>query len=188
VRLWDAATGAALAVLPHGSVVYGVAFHPGGTRLAAACADNTIRLWDVGVARQAGGKEAADAEVAELRGHDAYVHAVDWSPDGTRLVSASGDGTVRVWDSLPPAVRAQPPDAAGPARHLLHRIYHAQRAFRKEHGRYAGSLAELKLADLPDATLEAQAERFRASMAVKLPAGGRRRWHIREDSLVWSDP
>ena len=117
VRLWDAATGDALAVLPHGSIVYGVAFNPGGTRLAAACADNTIRLWDVGVARRAGGKEAPDAEVAELHGHDAYVHAVDWSPDGTRLISASGDGTVRVWDSLSAQERAHsaPAAAAAPA-------------------------------------------------------------------------
>jgi WD40 repeat protein/serine/threonine protein kinase len=116
VRLWDATTGEALAVLPHGSIVYGVAFNPSGTRLAAGCADNTIRLWDVGVARRAGDKEAPDAEVAELRGHDAYVHAVDWSPDGTRLISASGDGTVRIWDSLPPAVRARPPDVYVPPR------------------------------------------------------------------------
>ncbi|HEX5271152.1 MAG TPA: sugar-binding protein, partial [Gemmataceae bacterium] len=116
VRLWDTATGAALAVLPHGSIVYGVAFNPSGTRLAAACADNTIRLWDVGVASRACGQEAPDAEVAELRGHDAYVHAVDWSPDGTRLISASGDGTVRVWDSLPPAVRARPAGAYLPPR------------------------------------------------------------------------
>ena len=107
VRLWDAATGNALAVLPHGSIVYGVAFNPGGTRLAAGCADNTIRLWDVVVARRAGGKEAPDAEVAELRGHDDYVHAVAWSPDGTRLISASGDDTVRVWDSLSPQERAR---------------------------------------------------------------------------------
>ncbi|MGH7172862.1 MAG: protein kinase domain-containing protein, partial [Gemmataceae bacterium] len=115
-RLWDAATGALLAVLPHGSIVYGVAFNPGGTRLAAACADNTIRLWDVGVAKRAGGKAAPEAEVAELRGHTDYVHAVDWSPDGTRLISASGDGTVRVWDSLSPRVRARPANAYVPPR------------------------------------------------------------------------
>jgi WD40 repeat protein/serine/threonine protein kinase len=107
VRLWDTESGELRAVLPHGSVVYGVAFNPGGTRLAAGCADNTIRLWDVGVALRAEGKEAPDAEVAELRGHDAYVHAVDWSSDGTRLISASGDGTVRVWDSLSAQERAR---------------------------------------------------------------------------------
>jgi len=67
-----------------------VAFSPDGTRLAAGCRDNTVRLFDV-VSRQ---------EVAELRGHTDYVHAVAWSPDGTRLVSGSGDFTVRVWDAL----------------------------------------------------------------------------------------
>src|SRR5262245_45242825 len=106
VRLWDAATREALAILPHGSLVYGVAFSPDGTRLAAGCADNSIRLWDVATARGAGGKELLEAEVAELRGHDDYVHAVVWSPDGTRLLSASGDHTVRVWDSLSAQERA----------------------------------------------------------------------------------
>src|SRR5262249_13161901 len=105
-------TGEALAVLPHGSIVYGVAFSPNGTRLAAGCADNTIRLWDVGVARRAGGKEAPDTEVAQLRGHDAYVHAVDWGPDGTRLGSRSVDFTVRVWDSLSVQERARRAAAA----------------------------------------------------------------------------
>ena len=62
---------------------------------ATGCADNSIRLWDL----------ATFQEVAELRGHTAYVHALAWSPDGTRLVSGSGATTLRVWDSLPPAAR-----------------------------------------------------------------------------------
>ena len=66
---------------------------------ACACADNTIRLWDPVRLR----------EVAELRGHDAYVHAVDFSSDGTRLISASGDFTVRVWDTLSAQDRASEP-------------------------------------------------------------------------------
>jgi WD40 repeat protein len=82
-----------LAVLPHRGKVFCVAFSPDGTRLAAGCADNTIRLWDL----------TTFQEVAELHGHTAYVHALAWSPDGTRLVSGSGDTTVRVWDSQPPA-------------------------------------------------------------------------------------
>ena len=76
-----------------------MAFSPDGTRLAAGCRDNTVRLFDV----------ASRQQVAELRGHTDYVHAVAWSPDGTRLVSGSGDFTVRVWDSLSPAARAHSP-------------------------------------------------------------------------------
>jgi WD40 repeat protein len=67
-----------------------VAFTPDGQRLACACADGSIRLWDV----------RTQQEVAEIRGHEAYVHQVAFSPDGTRLVSASGDCSVRVWDTL----------------------------------------------------------------------------------------
>jgi WD40 repeat protein/serine/threonine protein kinase len=107
VRVWDMATHEQVATLPHGSAVYGVAFSPDGGRLAAGCADNSIRLWDVAAAQSAGGKEAPEAEVAELRGHEDYVHSVAWSPDGTRLLSASGDRTVRVWDSLSAHERAQ---------------------------------------------------------------------------------
>jgi hypothetical protein len=92
-----------------------------------------------------------------------------------------------------PGKAAFRPDAASPAKHLLHRIYHAQKVFKKKHDRYARSLAELKLADLEDATLagppvlKAEANRFRATVDVKLPSG-RQRWHIREDSRVGSDP
>jgi WD40 repeat protein len=74
--------------------------------LATACGDNTIRLWEV----------ATGKEVCELRGHEAYVHAVAFSPDGTRLASASGDCTVRIWDTVLQSVRARPPDAYLPPR------------------------------------------------------------------------
>jgi WD40 repeat protein/tRNA A-37 threonylcarbamoyl transferase component Bud32 len=96
-RLWDTATGQAVATLKHGSNVYGVAFTPDGTRLACGCADNSIRFWDV----------ATRQSVAELRGHTDYVHALAFSPDGTRLVSASGDYTARVWDTVRPQDRAR---------------------------------------------------------------------------------
>jgi WD40 repeat protein len=95
VRLWRLDSRSEQATLGHGSPVYGLAFSPDGTRLATACADNSIRLWDV----------ATGSEAAELRGHGAYVHAIAFSPDGTRLASCSGDRTVRIWDSLTPQER-----------------------------------------------------------------------------------
>ena len=106
IRFWVARTGEPLAVIPVGSVIYGLNFSPDGTRLAAGCADNTVRLVDV----------AAKQPVAELRGHTDFVHAVAWSPDGSRLVSGSGDFTVRIWDALPPAVRRRPADVYIPPR------------------------------------------------------------------------
>ena len=110
VRLWSPATGRLVATFQTGSGLVGgvfmVAFSPDGTRLAAGCRDNTVRLFDV----------ASRQQVAELRGHTDYVHAVAWSPDGTRLVSGSGDFTVRIWDSLSPAIRAQTPDVTHPPR------------------------------------------------------------------------
>jgi hypothetical protein len=92
--------------------------------------------------------------------------------------------------TAPPGQSVFRPDPAGPARHLLHRIYHAQRRYHKEHGRYAESLDALGLAGLSDASLTGppqltlSADGFHATAEVRLEDGGRQRWRIRQDSLV----
>jgi len=42
----------------------------------------------------------AQREIMVLRGHDAAVVQAAFSPDGSRIVTASRDGTARIWDAL----------------------------------------------------------------------------------------
>ncbi len=141
VRVWDAISGKELLALPveGGMDMRGVAFSPGGTRVAVA-SDGiyAIKIWDastgkvllstnldhrqtqdfpVDIAFNSNGKLAAtaggddptakvwDTTTGEvlytLSGHTSGVAGVAFSPDGTRLATASWDGTARVWDITP---------------------------------------------------------------------------------------
>ena len=89
-RLWDAKTGAVLAVLKgHTGPVYSAGFSPDGTRVATASDDNTARLWDAKMG----------AALAVLEGHTDSVNSAGFSPDGTQVVTASDDNTARLWDA-----------------------------------------------------------------------------------------
>src|SRR5688572_7125433 len=70
--------------------VYAVAFAPDGVRVAAACGDNTVTVWDT----------ATRKVVKTLTGHDSYVFSVAFASDGRHVASAGHDGTVRLWDVL----------------------------------------------------------------------------------------
>jgi len=82
------------------------------------------------------------------------------------------------------------PDPTGPARHLLHRVYYAQQAYRKEHGAWAKSLEALKLGkltgeDVPEAPrLEAAGDFYQATVTTRRG----RRVHISHDARVWDVP
>ncbi|HWZ62471.1 MAG TPA: WD40 repeat domain-containing protein [Steroidobacteraceae bacterium] len=65
------------------------AFSPDGSRLVTAGGtDYSARIWDIAQRR----------EVLRLT-HDGAVNGVAYSPDGTRVLTASGDHTARVWDA-----------------------------------------------------------------------------------------
>ena len=89
-RIWDARTGAQLAMLSgHGDLVLSAAYSPDGTSIVTASADKTARIWDARSGKQ----------LAVLLGHGATVYSAAYSPDGTRIVTASDDKTARIWDA-----------------------------------------------------------------------------------------
>lgn len=65
-----------------------VAFSADGSRLAAAGADMTLRLYDV----------ATGEQLAERSDHADWVQAVAFSPSGKKIVSVSRDSTAKVVD------------------------------------------------------------------------------------------
>ena len=94
------------------------------------------------------------------------------------------------FSTAPPGEGVFRPDVAGPAKHLLHRIYYAQRRFHNEHKHYATTLADLgmdkvsreSLAGPP--RLSVEDDGYHASVEVRVNGGTTQRWRIRQDSLI----
>jgi WD40 repeat protein len=83
-RVWDARDGRLLEDL-EGEVV---GFHPGGSGMFIAVPDGRVRLV---------GAEAASA-LPTFAGHEGKVSRALVTPDRRRLITASHDTTIRIWD------------------------------------------------------------------------------------------
>jgi WD40 repeat protein len=103
-RVWNLVRGEfearlAAPATPNNFVV-SVAFGSDG-RVAAACWDGVARVLD------------ESGAVLELRGHQRQVDSIAFSPDATRVVTASADGTARIW-SVVTDPAAETPRVFGP--------------------------------------------------------------------------
>jgi hypothetical protein len=114
-----------------------------------------------------------------------------WSPQGVVDMHRPETWGVVQFSTAPVGKAAFKPDPSGPARHLLHRVYYAQRAYREKHGSWARSLKDLGLEDLTDPSvdgpprLETTASLFEASVALRQRSTKAARWRIRSDAKVW---
>lgn len=91
VRIFDASTGAEIAVLVgHSNWVVSCNFSPNGQMIATASWDNSVKIWDAELG----------SEIYTFNGHTRAVNAVRFSPDGKELASAAWDTTIRIWDTV----------------------------------------------------------------------------------------
>jgi WD40 repeat protein len=90
IRIWDAASGTVISDWEYVTYIASGEFSPDSRRLVTWTMDDvTARIWDV---------EKGEAVGAPLRHTDAVMSA-QFSPDGTKIVTASNDHTARLWDA-----------------------------------------------------------------------------------------
>ena len=93
MSLWDVRTGKCLRELtPHGFPGVSaccLAFHPAGDEVACGSVNGTVLILDM----------SSGQVQRTFAGHTWYIPGLAYSRDGTRVVSCSYDGTMRVWDA-----------------------------------------------------------------------------------------
>lgn len=88
IILWDARTGRRLRTFTQPVMVFEIEFAPDGKTFAQGGGDTEVRLHDARTGRLLGA----------LGGHSDQINDLKFSPRGTLLVTASYDGTLRIWE------------------------------------------------------------------------------------------
>jgi WD40 repeat protein len=139
VRVWEVENWREVARFqPHPSFTFGLAFSPDGNLLVTGGSDQLLKVWEV--ASLIRGATAAHAPEPlkrpighpdmefpgrlpsrdgpqpnlKLQGHHASIHGLSFAPDGRSVISASKDGTAKLWNPLQVVKTDALPDSAQP--------------------------------------------------------------------------
>jgi len=93
IRVWDVAKGKVLCQAQTVTEINAVTWVADGKQIASGGADYLIRVWYVDLAKR------ELAALKEIKGHEGPVTSLAAvPPNGTQIISGSGDGTVRLWN------------------------------------------------------------------------------------------
>jgi hypothetical protein len=144
--------------------------------------------WRINFSRVEWDRDIVDGKYRKVPGRP--EHNWVWSPQGVidmhrpevwgyvQFTRISGRGVVVL------------PDSSAPARNLLLQVYYAQKRFHDGSKRWATSLEELRLNNLPvsdrltSLSMAPTREGFIASVTLRYRGGRTERWHIRQDSRL----
>jgi WD40 repeat protein/serine/threonine protein kinase/two-component SAPR family response regulator len=95
VIVWDAQTGESLQTIEIGQSIQDHVVSPDGRWVALSTSlDTSIQIWGMVSSLS---DETLEPTIT-LTGHESPIFLLAFSPDGTKLASASRDGSARVWD------------------------------------------------------------------------------------------
>ena len=100
VKLWSVRDSKLLDTLKgHTLSVTAISYSPDGETLASASRDGTVKLWNVSSSFSKGSPfDSNDGRLIDtLKGHKDGINDITYSRDGTTIVTASSDHTVRLW-------------------------------------------------------------------------------------------
>ena len=106
IHLWSPSTGERVrAFAGHTDKVFMAAFSPDGKLLVSASADKTARIWDVATGKclkvledKPPKKMTEEEELAYAQLPPAQMNWAAFSPDGTKVITASDDFALKLWD------------------------------------------------------------------------------------------